>query len=157
MPGISENYGSSPLEGVLSGHIRLSRRTACRYDNVGYFGGTAAWPNHAFRRTLHTSARYLATSINFVGDTLPRASAPRDNPCRKSAEEFRLVFDLCKSDGRMYLCALILNLRRARDEPPKATDRSFRALIMRSAVKGTSLSLIYNRIIRQTWDNYLIK
>lgn len=77
MPGISENYGSSPLEGVLSGRIRLSRRTACRYDNVGYFGGTAAWPNHAFRRTLHLRQRDISRRVSISWATRYRARARR--------------------------------------------------------------------------------
>lgn len=119
-PEISENY-SSPLERDVMRPIWPSRRTLCATM-------TTLVISEAPRRSLITrfsehytyvSAIYLATSNNFVGDTLPRASAPRDNPRRKSAKEFRLVFDLCKSNGCMYLCALILNVRRARDEPPK--------------------------------------
>lgn len=77
MPGISENYGS-PLEGMLSDRrIRLGRRTACRYDNVSYFGGTAAWPNHAFRRTLHLRQRDILRRVSISWATRYRARARR--------------------------------------------------------------------------------
>lgn len=136
-----------PSGRVLSDHYGLSiRRATCRYGDVGYFGGTAAGPNHAFSSNITlTSARYLATSINFVGDTLPRASAPRDNLCRKSAEKFSLVYDLCKSDGRICIYARSSSTSGARETSlRKRTDRSFRALITWSMFRGRKNVIILN-------------
>jgi len=95
---------------VSSAALRPGGRMTCRCvvtaSPTGRFGceEEGKRPNHAFHRTLRLRQRDPATGYQFRGRHAT-ASAPRDNPCRKSAGEFTLVFDLCKSDGRyVFMC-----------------------------------------------------
>lgn len=111
----------SSLRSVICCYDAGGQNVMCRSivtTTFGRFGCAVEGPNHAFHRTLHLRQRNPATSINFIDDTLPRAR--RGITCAVKAPGSDLVFNLCKSDGYMYLCAFILDLRRAQDEPTES-------------------------------------
>lgn len=128
--GICENYGCPPDKGkgVLSGGTawRANDVPFCRYgvvDRAVSDVGSREGSNHAFHRTLRLRQRDPATGINFAGDTLPRARRGITRAV-KAPGSSRSCSTYANPLAGMYLCALILRHRRARNGPPRALDRS---------------------------------
>jgi len=137
---------------VSSAALRPGGRMTCRRvvtaSPTGRFGCEGDGKGLITRFTGHYA--YVSAiprrGINFAGDTLPRARRGITRAVKAPASS-RSCSIYANPTAAMYLCAIILRLRRARDRAP-ASGRSILEPST-SALLSLSLSLykLYNRIM----------
>lgn len=139
MPGLSENYGSSPLgrECYPTAIYDLVDERRVVMTMSGYFGGTAAWSNHAFRRTLHLRQRDISRRVSISWATRYRARARRRITRAVKAPRSSGSCSTYANPTAVCIYARSSSTSGARETSlrKRSIDRSSRALITRSVVE----------------------